>query len=174
MKVLIVCSGNICRSPMAAEYLRHRGATNGLAQLVVGSAGTLGIEGAPASAEAIQVLAEAGLDLTGHRSKGLGEADLRSADYTIVMTHHHLEELASAYPELEGRRWLLRAFEQQARPAGDAPDLEDPMGEPIERYREQFALMRTCLDHMVLYLRHRGRDGRADETGPPLTDRGRR
>jgi protein-tyrosine phosphatase len=47
VKVLVVCSGNICRSPMAAEYLRHRAAHDGLSHLVVDSAGTLGIHGAP-------------------------------------------------------------------------------------------------------------------------------
>jgi protein-tyrosine-phosphatase len=47
MKVLFVCDGNICRSPLAAEYLRHRAVREGLSHVVVDSAGILGIEGAP-------------------------------------------------------------------------------------------------------------------------------
>jgi hypothetical protein len=47
MKVLFVCDGNICRSPLAAAYLRHRAASEGLGNIVVDSAGLLGIEGAP-------------------------------------------------------------------------------------------------------------------------------
>ena len=63
MKVLFVCSGNICRSPMAAEYFRARAADAGLNHIVADSAGLLGIEGEPASLEAIRVMRDAGLDL---------------------------------------------------------------------------------------------------------------
>jgi len=158
MKVLFVCSGNICRSPMAAEYARHRAARQGLSHVVVGSAGTLGIEGAPASGEAIRTLQEAGLDLTGHRSSGLTRADVRSSDLVVGMTHDHLEHVARLDPEGDDERWLLRAFERGAQPRGTAPGLDDPIGKSIEVYREQFGLIRTCVDHLVLYLRHREDD----------------
>lgn len=154
MKVLFVCSGNICRSPMAAEYLKHRAAHSGLAHLVVDSAGTLGIVGAPASPEAIRTLREAGLDLTGHRSKGISAADVRSSDLLVGMARDHLEYLAEHHPDGNDRRLLLRAFEHGADPDPDARDLPDPIGEAVEVYREQFGLIRTCVDHLVLHLRH--------------------
>jgi protein-tyrosine phosphatase len=139
---------------MAAEYLRHRAAHEGLAHLVVDSAGTLGIVGAPASPEAVRTLREAGLDLSGHRSKGLGEAEVRSSDVIIGMARDHLDRLAEIYPGRADRRLLLRAFEEGSRPSRDASDLADPIGEAVEVYREQFGIMRTCIDHLVLYLRH--------------------
>ena len=67
MKALVVCSGNICRSPMVEAYLRHRLARSGLSHVVVSSAGTLGIQGAPASPEAIVAMEEIGIDLTACR-----------------------------------------------------------------------------------------------------------
>jgi len=154
VKVLMVCSGNICRSPMAAEYLRHRTAQSGLEHVVVDSAGTLGIRDRPASAEAIATLAEIGLDLSHHRSKGLTAADLRSSELVIGVARDHLEYLAHKHVEGQDDRRLLRSFEKGAEPAADAPDLDDPIGEAIEVYQEQFELIRTCVDHLVLYLKH--------------------
>lgn len=162
MRVLVVCSGNICRSPMAAEYLRHRAARSGLEHLVVDSAGTLGIEGAPASDEAIRTLRECGLDLSGHRSKGLTAASLRSADLVLAMASDHLDYLAAAYPGVGGARRLLRAFEHGSDPVADPADLDDPIGREVEVYREQFGVIRTCVDHVVVYLRHAGSSRRGD------------
>ncbi len=154
MKILFVCSGNICRSAMAAEYARRRLASSGLSHVLVDSAGTLGIEGAPASDEAIEVLRDDGLDLTRHRSRGIGAHDLRTADLVIVMTVGHLEELDLRFPPGAAKRYLLRAFEPEPSPRGGAPDLDDPIGEPIETYREAFAVIRTCVDHLVLHVKH--------------------
>jgi protein-tyrosine-phosphatase len=154
MKVLFVCSGNICRSPMAAAYFRHRAAQSGLSHVVVDSAGTLGIEGAPAAAEAVQVMAEIGVDLSGHRSKGVGEALLRTSDLVVGMTRSHLEYLALHHPEGEDRRLLLRAFESGPRPDPNAPGLRDPIGRPLEVYRELLPLIVRCADHLLLHLKH--------------------
>jgi len=81
VRVLLVCDGNICRSPMAAAYLRSRAAHAGLAHVVIDSAGLLGIEGAPAAAHAIAVGRAEGFDLTRHRSRGITAAEwLGNAD----------------------------------------------------------------------------------------------
>lgn len=154
MKILFVCSGNICRSPMAAEYAQHRLASSGLSHVVVDSAGTLGIEGQKASPEAQQVLRECGLDLGRHRSRGIAEHDLRTADLVVVMSVVHLEELERRFPSGTRERVLLRAFEPSPDPCGGAPDLDDPIGCPLETYREVFEVIRTCVDHLVLHLKH--------------------
>ena len=154
MKVVIVCSGNICRSSMAAEYLRHVAAHSGVSHLVVDSAGLLGIEGAPAPAEARQVLWEIGLDLAGHRSRGIEKTDLKTSDIVIVMTLDHLEELERRFPEGAKRRYLIRAFEKGAEPRGGAPELDDPIGQDLETYRRQFGIIRNCIDHLLLHVKH--------------------
>ncbi len=152
MKILIVCSGNICRSPMVAEYLRHRAAESGLDQLVVDSAGTLGIENQPAAPEAIETLREIGLDLSGHRSRGIAEIDLRTSDALIGMSRIHLESVAVGYRQAPRERWLLRAFQRGPLPAPRARELRDPIGEPLQAYRECFEIIRPCVDHLVQYL----------------------
>jgi protein-tyrosine phosphatase len=140
---------------MAAEYFRYRAALSGLSHVVVDSAGTLGIDGVPASTEAVQVLREAGLDLRHHRSKGVDDAALRTSDVLVGMTQAHLDELGFRYRRGESEWWLLRAFEEGPRPRAHAADLEDPIGSPVETYREQFVLMSRCLDHLALYVKYR-------------------
>ena len=154
MKVLFVCDGNICRSPMAAEYLRHRAVREGLSHLVVDSAGILGIEGVPAAPLSVDVARDAGLDLTRHRSRGITITDTRTADLVVVMTLAQLETLARRYPDGEQRRRLLRAFEDGPTPRGGAPGLDDPINGPIEGYNDAFAIIRKCVDHLVMHLRH--------------------
>jgi protein-tyrosine phosphatase len=155
MRVLFICSGNICRSPMAEGYLRHRARTEGLAELEVDSAGTLGIRKAPASDEAIQAMAEIGIDISGHRSKGVKSKILDGTDLTVAMTHDHLDFLAARHPGGEDERLLLRAFENGPSPAPNPHDLADPIGHPVEFYREQVPLITRCIDNLIDYLQRR-------------------
>jgi len=140
---------------MAAEYMRYRVARSGISHVVVDSAGTLDLAGVPASPEAVQVLREAGMDLSGHRSKGLEGSDLRTADLVIAMSYDHLEEIEHGFPEGSFRAYLLRAFEKGPDPVDGAPELDDPMGKDLPIYRRQFELIRTCVDNLVHYLKHR-------------------
>ena len=139
---------------MAAEYLRHRAARSSLSHLAVESAGLLGIEGAPASGEAISALHQDGLDLSRHRSRGVRHSDIRTADLVVTMSLDHLDALERLFPEGGAERYLIRAFENGPQPAGGAPELEDPIGKDRETYLDCYRRIKTCIDHVVLYLRH--------------------
>ena len=155
MRILFICSGNICRSPMAAEYARHRASRTGLSHLLVESAGTLGIEDAPASDEAVETLAKIGLDLTHHRSRGLRRDDIARSELILVMEHRHLEVLDHRFPARERGVYLLRAFEDGPDPTLGAPDLDDPIGLSPDVYQARFAEIRTAVDHLMIYLRNK-------------------
>ena len=71
------------------------------------------------------------------------------------MAGNHLEYLAEHHPEGFDERLLLRAFEQGPRPDPNPPDLEDPIGQPLSVYRGQAEIIRTCVDHLVVYLKQR-------------------
>lgn len=137
---------------MAAEYFRYRVAQEGLREFVVDSAGTLGIKNAPASEEAVRAMAEIGIDLGEHRSKGLRAAHLEDADFVVAMEYDHLEYLAHRHPEGSDERLLLRAFEKSPQPDPNPRDLDDPMGRPVEFYREQLPLITGCVDHLIRFL----------------------
>jgi len=90
MKILCVCTGNTCRSPMLAAMLRAELArTHAQGQLTVESAGTAAGDGMPASPEAVACMAELGLDLTTHRSRHVDALDLASFDRVLCMTSAH-------------------------------------------------------------------------------------
>jgi len=154
LRVLVVCDGNICRSPLAAEYLRHRAPRSGLSHLIVTSGGLLDIVGRPAAPLACQVATEEGLDLSGHRSRGVSASEFRSSDLVLAMTLPQLDALAHRFPGAGPRVFLLRAFEAGPTPSGGAPNLEDPVTGPIEAFRDAFRLIRTSVDHLVLWLKH--------------------
>lgn len=155
MNLLVLCSGNICRSPMVAAQLRHRISVEGQVGWFVDSAGTLGIDGAPASPEAQEVMREVGLDLSAHRSQGLRIEHVEWADLLIGMTHAHMMELASKFPRDATDRLVLRAFEDGPDPNADAPDLADPIGRPLRFYRNQLPIIVRCVDHLIQHLARR-------------------
>jgi protein-tyrosine phosphatase len=140
---------------MAEAYFREVVRRLELRDVTIGSRGTLGIDDAPASPEAIEAMREIGIDLTAHRSSGVDEAAVRDADVVVGMSHHHLVWLAHHHPEGDGERLLLRAFEDEPDPDPNPRDLEDPIGKKIDVYREQRALIVRCLDHLGLWLKNR-------------------
>ncbi|HIW72901.1 MAG TPA: low molecular weight protein arginine phosphatase [Firmicutes bacterium] len=88
MTVLFVCTGNTCRSPMAAALLRRALDKRGRADIIVESAG-LAAGGSPASANAVEAMREWSLDIAGHRSRPVTPELLRRADVIAVMSPSH-------------------------------------------------------------------------------------
>jgi protein-tyrosine-phosphatase len=131
-QVLFVCSGNLCRSPMAEGLLRKLLQDEEIAGIEVHSAGTLGIQGEPASPYAVTACREAyGADLASHRSRGVDAGMLQRADLILCMAARHLEAVRGLSPDCAGRSFLLKAY---AGVAGG--DVFDPVGSPLEVYRQ--------------------------------------
>src|SRR5947207_1846609 len=85
MRVLFVCTGNICRSPLAEALFRKLLAERGVAGVTVASAGLFAAEGASASEDVVKAAAERGVDLTAHRARRLDPRSLGSGDLVVVM-----------------------------------------------------------------------------------------
>ena len=133
---------------MAARYASARAAEAGLSEVEIDSAGTLGIEGSPASDHAITTLGELEIPLDEHRSRGLTQDDATAHDLIIVMTRAHLAEIRRRYPEIGTRAWLLREWDEESSdPRGD--DLEDPIGLSLEAYRSTFEIIRRAVDNLI-------------------------
>jgi protein-tyrosine phosphatase len=142
--VLLVCSGNTCRSPMAEHLMRALWAEAlaiGPERLleyggVVESAGTTAMARAHASEEGIELLGRRGIDLTRHRARRLDAEMVRAADHVFVMTADHARAAAALTPAAADRIELLD-------PHGR--DIADPIGGSLEVYRDCIAALERAI-----------------------------
>ena len=124
--ILIVCTANICRSPMAEVFLHQALVEKGLsAAWRVSSAGTWAQDGLPASDHGIKVMAERGLDTSQHLSREVNAAMLADVDLVLTMTQGQRQAIVDHWPEVAERVKLV---------CGDR-DVADPIGGPVELYR---------------------------------------
>jgi protein-tyrosine-phosphatase len=129
-RILIVCTANQCRSPMAAGLLARRLQQAGIAgDFQVSSAGTWAEPDRPATPFAVAALAERGVDLSGHRSREVTASAVAEAQLVLVMTEGHRAALETEFRPPAGR---LALFSQLA---GGTWDIADPIGQPLEAYR---------------------------------------
>ena len=126
-KVLFICTGNICRSPMAEGLLRKMADD----RLEVVSAGLGAGRGQPPSAHAVAVLQKEGVDISDIRSQPVTAELLRNADYIFTMTRDHLDMLLLLYPEMATKARLVR-FADEAK--GGRADVTDPIGGTRDTY----------------------------------------
>ena len=121
--ILFICTANRCRSPMAEVLLKQQllRVDDGGGWHVL-SAGTWVPAGLPATELAQQVIAQRGLDLSGHRSRPLDGELLQSATVIIVMTRNQLEAIQVEFPETVGKAYLMSQL------IGQDYDIEDPYG----------------------------------------------
>jgi protein-tyrosine phosphatase len=108
-RVLTVCVGNICRSPMAEALLRERLRARNPAA-VVESAGIAALVGKPADPIAVALMSERGLDLSGHRARQLTPELARRFELVLVMEAGHQREVEAAVPALRGPVHRLGRF----------------------------------------------------------------
>lgn len=142
LHVTFVCSGNICRSPMAEKMFAHQIAQRGLADAVRVSSGGTGDwhVGAGADGRAVRVLGDRGYP-TGHRATKVGDDHL-SADLVVALGRNHLRILADwgVGPE---RLRMLRVFDP--RSGAHTPDVEDPYYGDLADFEDVFAVIEAAL-----------------------------
>lgn len=140
MRVLFVCSGNTCRSPLAEALFRRMLDDAGRQDIVVESAGTGAYDGAPASEGAFLVALEAGLDLTRHRARLLDRELVAEADLILTMSRGHLSRVERLGGE--GKAHLLGLY---ANASPEESELRDPYGGDVEGYRRTLEQLERLL-----------------------------
>ncbi|MDO8736420.1 MAG: hypothetical protein Q7K29_04985 [Thermoleophilia bacterium] len=147
VSLLFVCTGNICRSPLAEAFLKDYASKQGLAgRIEVSSAGTHGWDGNPATVEARTAGARHGLDLSGHRAREVRRPIMDENDFVLAMTIRQHEWLLRTFPESENKIYLALLFPR--RLAGESPevaDVPDPMGESVAFYLDVLEMLRPAL-----------------------------
>ena len=126
MNILFVCTGNTCRSPMAAAIMEKIAVENDL-DVLIESAGLFANVGGTASDEAIEALDKMGIDLTFHQTKPITEELIEKSDIILAMTQAHKELLK---PMAGDKVYTLKDY------AGENGDISDPYGGDLEEYEE--------------------------------------
>ena len=173
--VIVVCTGNVCRSPIAEGLLRRATEHRPVGPAItVSSAGTAGWEGSPATPEAVEAAAERGVDISGHIASRLLPGMAAGADLVLCMAGEHRDQIARDEPETASQTFtlkeLVRLLEDGARAArtpaariaaaararAEAPgashpdeDIADPLGLPLDGYRAIASELDDWIDRLV-------------------------
>ena len=138
--ILIVCTGNLCRSPMAQGLLRQRLSEEGLdTNYRVLSAGVWAVDDNPASANAVEVMAQQGIDITDHIAHTITANDVAEADLILVMAREHAQVIRNTWPQYE---WKVHRLSEMV---GKRKDIRDPYGGSLTEYR-------ACADTLAEYI----------------------
>jgi protein-tyrosine phosphatase len=140
--ILIVCTGNVFRSPLAVEmtkqFLRSK-------RIKVDSAGMLEYRGAPLSQDIIELARRYGADLSKHRPRKVNADLLRDADLILVFDKKQVAELTERYPQIKSRTYTIKDY------AGnfDGKDMEDLWNKPVEVYEKFIGELKGYLEKCV-------------------------
>ena len=134
-KILFVCVGNQCRSPMAEHLFKQilaRSQDPKAKEIAVTSASTGIYDGAPASRKTIEVMRRRGIDLAGFRAKHITPELIDWADLVLAMDRRNKKAIINMIPDAVAKTFTLKEY------AGndDNPDIEDPVGQPIDQYEK--------------------------------------
>jgi tRNA threonylcarbamoyl adenosine modification protein (Sua5/YciO/YrdC/YwlC family) len=151
MLIVIVCTGNTCRSPMSEAILRKliaekMGCTPEETEergVIVMSAGVSASPGSCAAPEAVEVMKQRGLDLSRHESQPLGEKLVKQADLILGLTNAHRQAIIRRWPEASSRTQVMRM---------DRGDIEDPIGAPAEVYVQCAGQIEQALRERIEHL----------------------
>ena len=140
--VLVVCAGNICRSPTAEYVLKSK--LEGK-NVKVSSAGLTALEGKPADEVAQQVALQHGIEMSEHQGRQIGATLVAQNSVILVMEQRHLTDLCSRYPEARGKTFLLGKW------LGDK-EVPDPYRQSLEAFQHVYALIDSACSAWQKYL----------------------
>ena len=130
--ILFLCTGNVCRSPMAEGLFRH--AVKGRGEFRILSAGLGAMDGQPPTNHSVAAMRDIGIDISRQHSRALTAELVRSADLILGMTHSHTDTVALLYPSAAEKTFLLREFDETLEPY--EKDISDPIGSSYPVYVE--------------------------------------
>ena len=147
-KIVFICTGNTCRSPMAEAILRSRLPDALKDKFEISSAGVFAWDGEPASSQAIKVLEEIGIDLSGHRARRMTEEITRDAALVVAMTEAHRLQVLADSPSAESKVILLGSLDGSRNDA----DIADPIGGSKDVFTAARDEIAELVDRLIDYL----------------------
>ena len=145
MKILFVCTGNTCRSPMAEVLMADLLSNAGIIGVELASAGIAARNGQRAAAHAVTIMGERGLDLSEHRSQMI-TPQLLSYDLILTMTEYQRDHLLNHDSSLRNRVYALKEY---ACPTITEKNIVDPFGGSLVEYRQTAAELHYYLKQAI-------------------------
>lgn len=149
MKIMFICTGNICRSAMAHWLLKKKLEERNIKNVEVYSAGIYAVEGDTSTYEAIEVMEEYGVDLKKHRATKVQNSNIKDVDIILCMTLSHKRDLIYMYPELKEKIYTLKEYVNDEK---NGVEIRDPWGYDIVTYRFCASEIDACLDKLISYI----------------------
>ena len=153
IKVVFICTGNICRSPMAEGLLCHKWEKTGRDGLVVSSMGIHGLDQQEASKLGRELCAEDGIDISPHRSRKLIVPELEEADLILSMEWVHKEFLRVFFPRFDDKSFLLSLWPDiEKKKKSKKDNIKDPYGGSRKAYQEAYGIISGHVTRVMLAL----------------------
>ena len=147
--VVFICTGNVCRSPMAEGFYRDQ--TKSDDNIRVGSAGISAFDGQAASQHSVDVMKEEDIDISDHASRMLTPEMVERASHIFGMTRTHRDAVQMMFPEAREKVFVLREF--LVGPEADFDlDVSDPIGGSLEEYIRTRNLIKEALDSVSKFV----------------------
>lgn len=145
MKIMFICTGNICRSAMAHKMLEKK-AKEQEKDIKVYSCGIWAQDGDIPTYEGIEVMKEYGIDLKTHRATNIKSSNIEDMDVILCATFNHKINVISLYPELKDKIFTMKEY---AGCYGDDIDIKDPWGYGITVYQNCAKEIEQCIDKIL-------------------------
>ncbi|MBW2574676.1 MAG: protein tyrosine phosphatase [Deltaproteobacteria bacterium] len=146
LNVVFVCTGNICRSPMAEGLLQYKWHQTERDDIHVSSMGIYGLNDSPATEYAQAVCKKNGFDISSHRARSLVGEELMKADLILCMEPAHKKFVRVFFPWHRDKVALLGAWpDKQTRKSS----IEDPMGGSYKKYQKIFSIIKMHIERIL-------------------------
>ncbi len=147
--VVFICTGNVCRSPMAEGFYRQLSAAD--PDIRVGSAGISAFDGQAASRHSVDVMRDEGIDISGHASRMLTPLIVEQASHIFGMTRAHRDAVQMMFPAAREKVFVLREFLVGADADFDL-DVCDPIGGSLDEYLRTRNLIKEALPSLAKFI----------------------